>query len=81
MLERIIDGVLYRVFVKTGFLPEDGSDEYYNFSWGREQFGDLRDCDDRKEVAAWRLNFPDKTLPAHKIQDEAQHPPEEITPA
>lgn len=81
MLERIIDGVLHVVFVKTGFLPEDGSDEYYNFSWGKEQFGDARDCDTPEEYAACKLHFPDQPLSSHEIHGKVQHPPEEITPA
>ncbi|MBI4064945.1 hypothetical protein HY409_01055 [Candidatus Gottesmanbacteria bacterium] len=63
MLERILDGVLRVVLVKTGFFPEHGTYEYHPGGLDMEWFGDARDCDDAGEVNVWKRHFPDQALP------------------
>lgn len=45
------------VLERIGFLPPDGSPEYYAYGLGCEQFGDCRDCDDPEELAKYREIF------------------------
>lgn len=41
-LGRGIDRALYLLLVRSGFMPEDGSDRYYGYSAESEGFADTR---------------------------------------
>lgn len=59
--EAIMDAVA-NVLEKIGFLPPDGSPEYYAYGPEWDQYGDCRDCDDEGEFAKYQEIF-------------CQHPP------